>query len=68
MEGTTDRRAKMMIGGMLAILFSQVFINIGMTFGLMPIAGLTLPFVSYGGSSLISTFIAIGIIQSIKTH
>ena len=65
MEGTTDRKAQFMIGGVLAVLFSQIFINVGMTFGLMPIAGLTLPFVSYGGSSLITTSIAIGLILSV---
>jgi rod shape determining protein RodA len=65
MEGTTDRRAKVMIGGVLAVLFSQVFINIGMTFGLMPVTGLTLPFVSYGGSSLIATSVGIGLMLSV---
>jgi rod shape determining protein RodA len=43
----------------------QVFINAGMTIGIMPITGVPLPLMSYGGSSAIVTFIAIGLLQSI---
>ncbi len=52
-DQTTDPKAKMLVSGIAALIFSQVFINIGMTFGWMPITGLTLPFVSYGGSSYV---------------
>ncbi len=52
-DQTTDPKAKMLVSGVSALIFAQVFINIGMTFGWMPITGLTLPFVSYGGSSYI---------------
>jgi rod shape determining protein RodA len=52
-DQTTDPKAKMLVSGVCALIFAQVFINIGMTFGWMPITGLTLPFVSYGGSSYI---------------
>lgn len=65
MEHTTDIKARLLIAGILAILFSQVFINIGMSFGLMPITGITLPLVSYGGSSLVATAVALGLILSI---
>jgi rod shape determining protein RodA len=65
MQGTTDRRARFLIAGILAVIFAQVFINVGMTFGLMPVAGLTLPLVSYGGSSLMTTAVAIGLILSV---
>jgi rod shape determining protein RodA len=52
----------------LAILFlSQIFIHIGMNLGILPIIGIPLPLVSYGGSSLIATFIAFGILQSFRT-
>jgi rod shape determining protein RodA len=65
MQNTTDRRAKFLIAGILSVLFAQVFINVGMTFGLMPVAGLTLPLVSYGGSSLMTTAIGLGLILSV---
>lgn len=65
MQHTTDVKAKLLCGGVLALIFSQVFINIGMTFGLMPIAGLPLPLISYGGSSLIMTCIALGLVLSV---
>jgi rod shape determining protein RodA len=49
----------------MTLLMGQTFINIGMNTGLMPITGVTLPFVSYGGSSLMSLGLMIGIAQSI---
>ena len=52
-------------GGVLAMLMFQVFINTGMTIGIMPITGVPLPLMSYGGSSVLVTFIAIGLLQSI---
>lgn len=53
----------------LAILFlSQIFINVGMNIGFLPIIGIPLPFISYGGSSLIANFLAIGILQSMKVN
>ena len=51
--------------GILAMLMFQVFVNVGMTIGIMPITGVPLPLLSYGGSSVIVTFIAIGLLQSI---
>ena len=52
-----------------AILFlSQIFIHVGMNLGILPIIGIPLPLVSYGGSSLIATFIGLGILQSFRTH
>ncbi|MBV8987411.1 MAG: rod shape-determining protein RodA [Solirubrobacterales bacterium] len=52
-------------GGVLAMLMFQVFVNVGMTIGIMPITGVPLPLMSYGGSSVLVTFIAIGLLQSI---
>jgi rod shape determining protein RodA len=52
-------------GGILAMLMFQVFLNVGMTVGIMPVTGVPLPLVSYGGSSVVVTFIAIGLLQSI---
>lgn len=54
--------------GILGILFYQQVQNIGMTFGLLPITGITLPFISYGGSSLLSYMIMIGIIFNIHNE
>jgi rod shape determining protein RodA len=51
--------------GVLAILAFQVFENIGMTLKIMPVTGITLPFLSYGGSSVIATFIAIGLVANV---
>ena len=52
-------------GGILAMLMFQIFVNVGMTVGIMPITGVPLPLLSYGGSSVIVTFIALGLLQSI---
>jgi rod shape determining protein RodA len=65
MQHTTDVKAKMLCGGILALLFSHVVINIGMTIGLMPIAGVPLPLVSYGGSSFIMTCMCLGLVLSV---
>jgi rod shape determining protein RodA len=55
----------MIAGGIAAMLMFQVFVNVGMTLGLMPITGIPLPLLSYGGSSVLVTFMAIGLLQSI---
>lgn len=52
--------------GITAMMFWHVFINIGMTMGLMPIVGVTLPFISYGGSSVITTMICVGLLMNIS--
>jgi rod shape determining protein RodA len=52
--------------GATAMIFWQVFINIGMAMGLMPIVGVTLPFISYGGSSIVSIMICVGLLMSIS--
>jgi len=46
----------------------QTFVNVGMTIGIMPITGLPLPFVSYGGSAIVADMIAIGLVQSVRRH
>jgi rod shape determining protein RodA len=52
-------------GGVAAMLMFQVFVNVGMNLGIMPVTGITLPLMSYGGSSVLVTFMAIGLLQSI---
>lgn len=59
---------RLFASGFSILLISQIFINIGMNIGILPIIGIPLPLVSYGGSSLILTFIALGLLQNIKTH
>ncbi len=54
--------------GLAIILSSQIFINIGMNLGLLPIIGISLPLISYGGSNLIAIFIGLGLLQSIRIH
>jgi rod shape determining protein RodA len=51
--------------GILAMLMYQLLVNVGMTIGIMPITGVTLPLMSYGGASYLTTFIALGLLQSI---
>jgi rod shape determining protein RodA len=52
-------------GGIAAMLMMQVFVNVGGNVGIMPITGIPLPLMSYGGSSVLVTLIALGILQSI---
>lgn len=52
-------------GGVVAMLMFQVFVNVGMNLGIMPITGITLPLLSYGGSSVITTLLALGLLHSI---
>jgi rod shape determining protein RodA len=55
-------------GGIAAMLMFQILVNVGMTLGIMPVTGVTLPLMSYGGSSVIATFLAIGLLQSIHAQ
>ena len=61
----SEKQYKYIISGIIAMLIFQQIQNIGMNIGLLPITGITLPFVSYGGSSLISYMIIFGIILNI---
>ncbi|MCK5044744.1 rod shape-determining protein RodA [Candidatus Parcubacteria bacterium] len=60
--------SRLFISGFAVLLAAQIFINIGMNLGLLPIIGIPMPFVSYGGSGMIMFFIALGILQNIKTE
>jgi rod shape determining protein RodA len=53
--------------GIMSLFLFHVFLNIGMTIGIMPVAGVPLPFLSYGGTAIIVDLVAIGILQSIRT-
>jgi rod shape determining protein RodA len=60
-----DLYGSLIAAGVTAMLMFQVFVNVGMTIGIMPITGVTLPLMSYGGSSVITTLLAVGLLQSI---
>src|SRR5690606_41170401 len=57
-----------MCAGVVAMIAFHVFQNIGMTIGLMPITGIPLPFISYGGSGLLANMMVIGIVLSVRYH
>lgn len=63
-----DRFGTLLATGVAVIFMIHVFINVGMTIGLMPITGLPLPFLSYGGSFLLSSCVFQGIVQSVHRH
>ncbi|MGA8365203.1 MAG: FtsW/RodA/SpoVE family cell cycle protein [Solirubrobacteraceae bacterium] len=60
-----DLFGALVAGGVVAMLMFQVFVNVGMAVGIMPVTGVTLPLMSYGGSSVIATLLAVGLLQSI---
>ncbi len=62
---TYDAFGRLLAVGVLALLLTQIFINVGMTMGLMPITGMTLPLVSYGGSSLVVNGAALGLLVNV---
>ena len=59
---------RLFAAGFSILLISQIFIHIGMNLGMVPVIGISLPLISYGGSNLIAIFIGLGILQSIKAH
>ena len=63
-----DRLGKLLAVGVVAMLFSHVFINIGMNIRIMPVTGVPLPLLSYGGSSVLCSLIAAGLLQNVYIH
>lgn len=63
-----DNFSKLFVSGFAVLLVAQIFIHIGMNIGFLPIIGLPLPFLSYGGSNLVATFVCLGILQSIRIN
>jgi cell division protein FtsW (lipid II flippase) len=62
---TTEPFGRLMVVGVVALLAGQGFLNMAMSIGLMPITGVPLPLMSYGGSSLVSTFLALGLVCNV---
>lgn len=60
--------SRIFASGFAILLVSEIFIHIGMNLGILPIIGISLPFVSYGGSSLMTNFISLGILQNIRAN
>jgi rod shape determining protein RodA len=63
-----DRLGRLIAVGIVTLLFSHVFINIGMNIRLMPVTGVPLPLLSYGGSSVLGSLIAIGLLQNVSIY
>ena len=63
-----DRLGKLLAVGVVTLLFSHIFINIGMNIRIMPVTGVPLPLLSYGGSSVLVSLIAMGILQNVYIH
>ena len=65
---TQDTFSRLLAGGISLTFFAYVFVNIGMVSGILPVVGLPLPLVSYGGSSMVTLLIGFGMIMSVHTH
>lgn len=63
-----DQLGTLICVGIMSMFLFHIFENIGMTLGIMPVTGIPLPFVSYGGSSLMMSFAAVGLVQSVHMH
>lgn len=63
-----DRYGRILAGGLTLVFFVYLFVNTGMVTGLLPVVGVPLPLISYGGSSMVTLMIGFGIIMSIHTH
>jgi rod shape determining protein RodA len=63
-----DALGMMVATGLASMLLFQIMVNVGMVIGIMPVTGIPLPFVTYGGSSMISLLFGMGILQSIRMH
>jgi rod shape determining protein RodA len=64
-ERSRDTFGKLIAAGVAAVIFFQALVNIGMNLGLMPVTGIPLPFVSYGGSSFLTLMLGIGLVESV---
>jgi rod shape determining protein RodA len=65
---SNDRRGSFIVIGIVSMYVFQIFQNIGMWFGLLPVTGITLPFISYGGTSLLINMVSIAIVMSVQIH
>jgi rod shape determining protein RodA len=61
-----DRGGTFLIMGVVAVISFQLLVNVGMVLGLMPVTGIPLPLMSYGGSSVLFTFLALGMVMNVR--
>jgi rod shape determining protein RodA len=66
--GARDSLGTMVAAGLASMLLFQIMVNIGMVVGVMPVTGIPLPFITYGGSSMISLLFGMGILESVRVH
>ena len=66
--GAGELYGRLVSAGVVAWLAFHTFENIGMNLGIMPITGVPLPFVSYGGTSMFASWIALGLLQNVRLH
>ena len=59
---------RLLAGSITMIFFTYAFVNMGMVSGILPVVGVPLPFISYGGTALVTLFLGIGILMSIHKH
>jgi len=67
-ERSRDTFGRLIAAGVAAIILFQTVINVGMNLGILPVTGLPLPFVSYGGSSLVTLMIGMGLVESVAVR
>ena len=65
---TYDSYGRLLAGAIALSFFVYVFVNMGMVGGILPVVGVPLPFISYGGTAIITLMAALGLLMSIKTH
>jgi rod shape determining protein RodA len=63
-----DTLGSLVAAGLAGMILFQVLVNVGMVIGIMPVTGIPLPFITYGGSSLISLLFGMGILESVRMH
>lgn len=68
LNSSRDRFGELICVGVLSMISIQIFINIGMNIGMLPITGITLPLLSYGGSSLVSVLLSLGLVASVAKY
>lgn len=64
-KNSSDKFGMLLVSGVVSMILLQLFINVGMNVGLLPVTGITLPFISFGGSSLIAMIVSVGLVEAV---